>query len=308
MSIYLANFNSPKDLSDAKYFFDNFGKTNIDFLLYDFDVGSTNWSIPKKAVPGDIVAFMCANTARNNFGMAVSHYPASWGLGFQQFVDQQKALYKKYSGFLLGYGIVASVPVFDAESNWWFAEINQLTRFDNPIPYGDYKSFIKLNSMGSITVLKDAQWDRLKWLVNQKNPMLFPGAPAPDIEALDQEFHDAVQQQEKKSLAQLKKEAAKKASSPTVSVVITKTYHRDATIAAYVKKRANGQCQLCKQPAPFLDQNGEPYLECHHIEWLSKGGMDSVDNCVALCPNCHTRMHILDSPQDVLVLKASIKQ
>lgn len=308
MNIYLANFNSPKDLSDAKYFFDNYGKTNIDFLLDDFEIGYTNWSVPKKAVPGDIVAFMCANSAKNKFGMAVSHYPASWGPEFQQFVNQQKALYKKYSGFLVGYGIVASIPVLSDESNWWFADINQLIRFDNPISYDDYKSFIKINLLGSITVLKDEQWDRLKWLINQRNPTLFPGAPAPDVETLDQEFRTAVQQEEKKSLSQLQKEAAKKSSAPTVSVVRTKTYHRDATIAAYVKKRANGQCQLCKQPAPFLDQNGEPYLECHHIEWLSKGGMDSADNCVALCPNCHTRMHILNCPQDVLALKASIEQ
>lgn len=33
--------------------------------------------------------------------------------------------------------------------------------------------------------------------------------------------------------------------------------------------------------------------------WLSRGGEDSIANTVALCPNCHTRMHILDKPEDV---------
>ena len=59
-------------------------------------------------------------------------------------------------------------------------------------------------------------------------------------------------------------------------------------------------------PAPFADQAGEPYLECHHIEWLSKGGMDSADNCVALCPNCHRKMHTLNDPDDVNILKSRV--
>ena len=37
--------------------------------------------------------------------------------------------------------------------------------------------------------------------------------------------------------------------------------------------------------------------------WLSKGGSDSVDNTVALCPNCHRKMHIVDDPGDVARLK-----
>lgn len=58
-------------------------------------------------------------------------------------------------------------------------------------------------------------------------------------------------------------------------------------------------CQYCKRPAPFIDKKGLPYLEVHHVIWLSRGGEDSIANTVALCPNCHTRMHILDKPEDV---------
>ena len=94
---------------------------------------------------------------------------------------------------------------------------------------------------------------------------------------------------------------------PTVSNVQTRIYHRDPTIVAYVKKRANGCCELCGQKAPFDGQNGDPYLECHHMDWLSKGGMDSAENCVALCPNCHRRMHILNDQADINTLKAIIK-
>lgn len=74
----------------------------------------------------------------------------------------------------------------------------------------------------------------------------------------------------------------------------------------YVKKRAAGKCQLCNMNAPFIDKNREPYLECHHIEWLSEGGKDAIDNCVALCPNCHRKMHLVNDKSDIAKLKAAL--
>ncbi|BDZ92717.1 hypothetical protein VEE69_15940 [Escherichia coli] len=46
--------------------------------------------------------------------------------------------------------------------------------------------------------------------------------------------------------------------------------------------------------APSLKEDGTPFLEVHHIEWLSKGGEDSVENAIALCPNCHRQAHYGD--------------
>ena len=74
---------------------------------------------------------------------------------------------------------------------------------------------------------------------------------------------------------------------------------RDPYIAEYAKRRANGVCQLCGQPAPFVDKKGRPYLESHHLIWLSKGGEDTVENTAALCPNCHRKMHILADENDL---------
>ena len=88
--------------------------------------------------------------------------------------------------------------------------------------------------------------------------------------------------------------------------VNSSTFIRSADVVKATRKRANGMCQLCNRPAPFIDKKGNPYLEVHHITWLSRGGEDSTDNTAALCPNCHTRMHILDKPEDVKKLKASV--
>lgn len=100
-----------------------------------------------------------------------------------------------------------------------------------------------------------------------------------------------------------KAEAQSKSQKTAHRAVTTDTYIRDPYIARYAKERAQGVCQLCGMPAPFDDAKGNPYLESHHIVWLSEGGEDTIENTVALCPNCHRRMHVLKRPQDVRILK-----
>lgn len=98
---------------------------------------------------------------------------------------------------------------------------------------------------------------------------------------------------------------AKRDSTNRVATRLTKqkSYTRSPYIAEYAKRRANGICQLCGKQAPFIDKDGKPYLESHHIVWMSAGGEDSIDNTVALCPNCHRRMHILNAEEDIMKLK-----
>ncbi len=95
---------------------------------------------------------------------------------------------------------------------------------------------------------------------------------------------------------------------PKGHVTTTSSYIRNAYVAEASKRRANGICQLCGQPAPFTDKNGKPYLESHHIIWLSEGGSDTLDNTAALCPNCHKKMHIVNNPDDVIKLQLINKQ
>ena len=85
---------------------------------------------------------------------------------------------------------------------------------------------------------------------------------------------------------------------PSQRSVSTTMYNRNPNVSTFAKARAEGICQLCQQPAPFLDKNNEPYLETHHIVWLSEGGDDSIQNTVALCPNCHRKMHLLNLEDD----------
>lgn len=95
---------------------------------------------------------------------------------------------------------------------------------------------------------------------------------------------------------------------PATKDVTATQYYRDKYISGYVKHLAKGHCQLCGGIAPFLDKDGEPYLECHHIKWLSEGGEDSIENAVALCPNCHKKMHILNDSEDKAYLQEVAKK
>lgn len=85
------------------------------------------------------------------------------------------------------------------------------------------------------------------------------------------------------------------------------TYDRNPTIANYVKEIAEGRCQLCEKEAPFNDNDGRPFLHAHHIEYLSNGGLDTIDNCIAVCPNCHARIHVLERKKDKEKLLDKVK-
>lgn len=70
-----------------------------------------------------------------------------------------------------------------------------------------------------------------------------------------------------------------------------KIYQRSRKVAHYVLMRAKGICECCLKPAPFLKKNGEPYLEPHHVNRLSDGGLDHPRYVGAICPTCHREIH-----------------
>ncbi|MEM5670638.1 helix-turn-helix domain-containing protein [Bacillus cereus] len=60
-----------------------------------------------------------------------------------------------------------------------------------------------------------------------------------------------------------------------------------------VLNRANGFCELCNNFAPFIGNDGLPYLEIHEIEPQGPGVNSSETTFVALCPNCYKRLQVL---------------
>jgi 5-methylcytosine-specific restriction enzyme A len=140
---------------------------------------------------------------------------------------------------------------------------------------------------------------------NSRNVWIFPlrrkdgSTPVISKASLDKTFERKVRKSSTLTLEELKSKASKSQPKPGSRVTTTTTYQRDANVVNYTLKRADGVCELCEQPAPFKKKNGDHYLEVHHIEQLSNGGKDTIENTVALCPNCHRKMHSLGLKSDI---------
>ena len=84
----------------------------------------------------------------------------------------------------------------------------------------------------------------------------------------------------------------KSTPKPSKTFVTQPVYKRNPYVIVEVLERANGICEKCHKPAPFFrDVDNTPYLEVHHKIPLSEGGNDTVNNAIALCPNCHRQVH-----------------
>lgn len=142
---------------------------------------------------------------------------------------------------------------------------------------------------------------------NERTVWIFPLIIIDSEDIIDSSVYDICYENKRnkkmsrKNLERLVKE--KNNVKTSYRTIKTTTYIRDPYIAEYAKLRADGFCQLCEEKAPFYTKNNKPYLEAHHLKWLSKGGTDTIDNVVALCPNCHRKMHELNDKDDIKKLK-----
>jgi 5-methylcytosine-specific restriction protein A len=85
---------------------------------------------------------------------------------------------------------------------------------------------------------------------------------------------------------------SKAPKKPAVIQVMSTAFARNPDVIAEVLHRAAGVCEDCQKPAPFNRKTDtSPYLEVHHRQLLSEGGYDTVENAIALCPNCHRKRH-----------------
>lgn len=144
--------------------------------------------------------------------------------------------------------------------------------------------------------------DRKVWIF----PVALASRSAPPVSLEDLKIEEEILAKKAHSLsdADLRKRASNGGSTKVgVRAAITQQYQRNPWVAEFALRRAAGHCELCNEPAPFAKKSGEPYLEVHHIVWLAKGGADTIENTVALCPNCHRKMHVLPQSQDLIALK-----
>ncbi|CEN87035.1 HNH endonuclease [Paraclostridium sordellii] len=169
-----------------------------------------------------------------------------------------------------------------------------------------YVGQVKLNGEPYQAIQKDEDGlDRNVWIFKLR---LIDEYEIPKIrqEIINQNTKQKERKAKKLSNEDLKEKAKEVKGKPGTRNTVSETYNRNAYVVEHTRRRANGICELCGNEAPFKNSKGEPYLEVHHIVWLSKGGDDTIENTAALCPNCHRKMHIINDGEDVEYLKNKI--
>jgi len=71
---------------------------------------------------------------------------------------------------------------------------------------------------------------------------------------------------------------------------------RNRQLVQALQELYRGQCQVCLWDP--RDRYGESLCHGHHLHWLSRGGEDSKENIVLICPNHHSAIHGCDAPFD----------
>ncbi len=84
----------------------------------------------------------------------------------------------------------------------------------------------------------------------------------------------------------------------TKEVTIELRMHFPQGLKQEILNRAKNQCENknCSNKKSFIKEDGEVYLEMHHIKYYAQCKEEKVkphtmENCVALCANCHRKAH-----------------
>lgn len=163
-----------------------------------------------------------------------------------------------------------------------------------------YKYFVE-ECNANISIIDHAKNEELKYLRNIFAPNFTEFKKAIFIDlmqfkpltALEREQLFNTEIESFKRLTKAEQEAFQEKANPKPEKIIVQqiVFKRNPYVVIKVLERAKGICERCLNKAPFIKDNGEPYLEVHHIKPLSEGGFDIINNCLALCPNCHRHAH-----------------
>ena len=204
--------------------------------------------------------------------------------------------------FIRGLGFMATArATSDAHprtdwKNRWGASIGSIRLINPPISLGAIRRHLPMLKWAiyprSITTPAPELAERIRELIAERRRVRRPDL---DDEALEQA-----------SLEELRSVALLSARPSLPSKERAVFYRaRSRAIHLYVLKRSEGQCEGCKQLAPFVRGDGTPYLEPHHITRVADDGPDHPDKVIALCPNCHRRAH---HSEDKVRFNSSLKK
>lgn len=164
------------------------------------------------------------------------------------------------------------------------------------------KRHLNLDEEYGMNVVGRCDYEIMKWRMNQqfREAMDFPiGDKFQNIQQQIDELALVNAEFQFKLIASLQLESEERRARievasrlPERREITTVIYTRNPDVVAESLFRAAGICESCRKPAPFnRKMDGTPYLEVHHKLSLANGGEDTLENTIAVCPNCHRRKH-----------------
>jgi 5-methylcytosine-specific restriction enzyme A len=99
----------------------------------------------------------------------------------------------------------------------------------------------------------------------------------------DRQSVEALVRDEKPGVAEARR-AYQYGSAPT----------RNRELGRELQRMYGGRCQICLWD-PHVGY-GRELCHSHHIQWLSRGGRDELENLMLVCPSHHVAIHSCDAP------------
>jgi 5-methylcytosine-specific restriction protein A len=78
--------------------------------------------------------------------------------------------------------------------------------------------------------------------------------------------------------------------------LFTQAPARNRDLVRLLQEMYRGRCQICLWSPK--DEYGQWLCQGHHLQWLSRGGADVIENMALVCPNHHSAIHACDAPLD----------
>ena len=166
---------------------------------------------------------------------------------------------------------------FTKSKNWYVYDLENKNIYPLKYIYALATNLepVSFNTSTSIAELKKLGFKLYKLSSNKKSDL---------EEKIEASFKDT---------AEVRKRRLDKANKiPTQREVKVLIFNRNPDVVVEVLLRAKGKCEVCEKKAPFIRlKDKTPYLEVHHKIRLADGGEDTVENAIAICPNCHRKEH-----------------
>ncbi len=173
------NISFPKSVDELRYFAYEVGRYDVEDILHNSE---TEWTMPKWAMPNDIVFFFHAKTAINTIRrleIEIEREKPEGSDTLFYWLQRARALYKKCGGKIFAVGRVLHRPFYDEfadnEGLHWkgkvFAAIGDLHVLENPVDISEFSDFIFVSRQSSITAVLGDDFEKLKELILRKNPL-----------------------------------------------------------------------------------------------------------------------------------------